>query len=90
MCDKMMVVSRINEISNPLDLGHLYSARVGPLLWVHGQGIIFFGQFWKLAFYLIRECQIFADRDQLLILLDRECVASIPTWNMHKHACMTY
>ena len=78
-CDKMMVISHINELSNLLDLGNIYSYRGGPLLWFHGKGIIFFGQFWKLAFYLIRECQIFADRGQIRIFIDRECVASIPT-----------
>ena len=41
MCNKMMVVARIDKPSNPLDLVHLDSARGVPLLWVHGQGIIF-------------------------------------------------
>ena len=50
----------------------------------------FFGQFWKLGFFSLRECQIFAHGGQLRILLDRECVASVPTWNMPKISCTTY
>ena len=49
-----------------------------------------FGQFWKLGFCLVSECEIFAHGGQLHILLDHECVASVPTCNMPKHACMTY
>ena len=45
MCDKMMVIANIDEPSTPLDLGHLDSARGGPQLWVHGQGIIFLVNF---------------------------------------------
>ena len=48
------------------------------------------GQFWKLEFCLVRECEIFAHRGQLCIFLDHECVASIPTWNLPKHICMTH
>ena len=40
MCDRMMVVARIDEPSTPLDSRHRDSARGGPLLQVHGQGII--------------------------------------------------
>ena len=49
----------------------------------------FFGQFWELGFCLVSECPIFAHRDQLSEFIDRECVASVPTWNLPKHACMT-
>ena len=49
-----------------------------------------FGQFWKLGFCSVSECEIFAHGGQLRIFLDRECVASAPIWNMPKHACMTY
>ena len=50
----------------------------------------FFGQFWKVGFCSVRECEIFAHGGQLDILLDHECVARIPTWNMSKQNCMTY
>ena len=50
----------------------------------------FFGQFWKLGFFLVSECEIFAHGGQIRILLNRECVASIPTWNLPKHACATH
>ena len=50
----------------------------------------FFGQFWKLGFFSVRECQSFAHGGQLRRLLDYEHVASVPTWNIPKHACMTY
>ena len=46
---------------------------------------LFFGQFWKLGFCSARECQIFAHGGQIRKLIDRECVASVPTWNMPKH-----
>ena len=49
-----------------------------------------FCQFWKLGFFLVSEYEIFAHVGQIRILLNDECVASIPTWNMPKHACMTY
>ena len=39
----------------------------------------FFGQFWKLGFCLVSECEIFAHGRQIRILLDREGVASVPT-----------
>ena len=38
-----------------------------------------FGQFWKLGFRLVSECEIFSHGGQIRILLDREGVASIPT-----------
>ena len=84
----MMVVTHIDEPSTPFDSRHQDSAKGGPLLWVYGQGI-FFGQFWKLGFCLVRDCQIFADGGQLRIFIDREHVASVTIWNMPKHACMT-
>ena len=49
-----------------------------------------FGQFWKLGFCLVRECQIFAHGGQLRILHDCEFVARVITWNMTKQSCMTY
>ena len=48
-----------------------------------------FGQFCKLGFCSISECEIFAHGGQIHIFLDRECVASVPTWNIPKHTCMT-
>ena len=39
----------------------------------------FFGQFWKLGFFSVSECEIFAHGGQIHILLDREGVASVPT-----------
>ena len=47
------------------------------------------GQFWKLGFFSVSECEIFAHGGQLHILLDRECVARFPTWNMPKNTFMT-
>ena len=49
-----------------------------------------FGQFWKLGFCSVSECEIFAHGGQICIFINRECVARVPTWNMPKHACMTY
>ena len=49
-----------------------------------------FCQFWKLAFRSVSECEIFAHGGQLRILLDRERVDRIPTWNMPKNTCMTH
>ena len=49
-----------------------------------------FGQFWKLGFCLVSECKFFTHRVQLCKFLDRELVASIPTWNMPKNSCMTH
>ena len=39
----------------------------------------FFGQFWKVAFCSVSECEIFAHGGQIRILLDHEGVASVPT-----------
>ena len=50
----------------------------------------FFGQFLKLGFFLVRECEIFAHRGRLCIFLDRECVASVPTWKLPKKICVTH
>ena len=41
MWHRMMIVAQIDELLTPLDLEHRESARVGPLLWVHGKGILF-------------------------------------------------
>ena len=48
------------------------------------------GQFWKLGFCSVRECEIFAHRGQIFKFLDREFVASVPTWKFPKHTCMTH
>ena len=48
----------------------------------------FFGQFWKLGFCLVSECEIFAHGGQIRIFLDCEGVASIPA--MPKHTCTTH
>ena len=50
----------------------------------------FVGQFWKLGFCSVSECPIFAHRGQLWKFLDCEHVASIPTWNLPKHACTNH
>ena len=50
----------------------------------------FFGQFWKLGFCSVRECLIFAHRDQLCKFIDCEHVASVSTWNLPKHAYATH
>ena len=47
-------------------------------------------QFWKLGFCSVSECEIFAHKGQLHILLDREHVARVTTWYMPKNDCMTY
>ena len=39
----------------------------------------YFGQFWKLGFFSVSECEIFAHGGQIRILLDREGVASVST-----------
>ena len=44
-CHKMMVIARIDELLTLLYLEHWDSTRGGPLLWVHGQGIIFLVNF---------------------------------------------
>ena len=38
-----------------------------------------FGQFWKLGFCSVSECEIFAHVGQIRILLNREGVARVPT-----------
>ena len=45
MCDRMMVIARIDELLTLLYLEHWDSTRGGPLLWVHGQGFIFLVNF---------------------------------------------
>ena len=50
----------------------------------------FLGQFWKLGFFSVRGCEIFSHMGKLCKLLDRECVVSVPTWNLPKHACMSH
>ena len=49
----------------------------------------FFGQFWKLGFFLISECDIFAHRGHICKFIECEHVAGVPTWNLPKNACMT-
>ena len=63
--DKMMSIALIDKPLTPFDVGHRDSATGGPIIWLHGQGIIFFCQFWKLGFCLVSECQIFAHKGQL-------------------------
>ena len=79
-CDRMMVVARIDEPSDPLDSKHRDSARVGwpsnLVPWIRDH---FFGQFWKLGFCSVSDCEIFAHWGQIFILLDHEGVDSIPT-----------
>ena len=50
----------------------------------------FFGQFWKLGFFLVIECPIFAHRGQICKFLNHERVPSITTWNLPKCTCMTH
>ena len=50
----------------------------------------FLGQFWKLWFCSISECPISIHRGWLWKFLDRECVPSVPTWNLPKHTFMTH
>ena len=50
----------------------------------------FFSHFWKLGFCSISECPISAHMGRLCKFLDREHVASIPTWNLPKHTYMAY
>ena len=44
-CDRMMVIAQIDETSDLLDLGLRDSATGGPLISVHGQGIMFLVNF---------------------------------------------
>ena len=73
-----MIVARIDEPLALLDLGHRDSAR-DALQFGSMEKRPFFGQFWKLGFCLVSECEIFAHGGQIRILLDREGVASVPT-----------
>ena len=50
----------------------------------------YFGQFWKLGFFLVSECPISIHMGWLCKFLDHECVAIVPTWNLPKHACTTH
>ena len=50
----------------------------------------FFSQFWKLGFCSLSECPISTHKGWLCKLLNREHVASVTTWNLPKHACMTH
>ena len=85
----MMTVAWIDELSTSLYSGHQDSARVGLYSGSMDKGS-YFCKFWKLGFCLVSECEIFAHRGQLCKFLDHECVASVPTWNLPKHACMTH
>ena len=44
-CHIMMIIARIDEPLALLDLGHWDSATIGPLIWFHGQVIIFLVNF---------------------------------------------
>ena len=88
-CDRMMVVSWIDEPSTSLDSRHRDSAR-GPSNLVPWRRDHYFVQFWKLGFCSVSECPISTHRGHLCKFLDREHVASIPTWNLPKHIFMTY
>ena len=44
----------------------------------------FLGQFWKLGFFLVSNCEILAHRGQLYKLLDPNLVATVPTWKLYK------
>ena len=48
------------------------------------------GQFWKLGFFLVRECGFFSHRGQIFKFIDQELMASIPTWKWLKITCMTH
>ena len=89
MCHKMMTIAQIVEPLASLDSGHRDISRVALYLgpWTRDH---FFGQFWKLGFFSISECPIFAHRGRLCKFLDRELVASVPTWNLPKQAYMTH
>ena len=50
----------------------------------------FFGQFWKLGFCSVSECEFFAHGGQILILLDLEHVDSVTIIKIPTNACMTY
>ena len=63
-CHRMMIVARINEPSDLLDLGHRDSARVALYFGFMDKGS-FFCQFWKLGFFLVSECEIFAHKGHL-------------------------
>ena len=74
------------------------------LYWIHDIGIMlrwpsnmgpwtrdcFFGQFWKLGFCSVSECPISTHMHRLCKFLDHEHVASVPTWNLPKHAWTTH
>ena len=49
-----------------------------------------FGQFWKLGFCSVSECEMFTHGVQLRILLDRERLDSVPTQNMPRQTCITH
>ena len=51
---------------------------------------IVLGQFWKLGFCLVQECENFAHRGQLCKFLDYENVAIVTIRYLLKHACMTH
>ena len=74
------------------------------LCWIHDIGIVLrcpsplvpwkrdivLGQFWKLGFCSVRECEILAHRGQIWKFLDHEHVARITKWNLPKISCMTH
>ena len=78
MCHRIMTVARIDKPLAPLDYRHQDSARwpSNVLPWRRDH---YFGQFWKLGFRSVSECEIFAQRGQICILLNYEGVASVRT-----------
>ena len=84
-----MTIAQIDKPLAPLDSGHRDSASMALWFGSMDKGS-FFGQFWKLGFCWVSEFPISTHRGWLRKLLDHEHVASVPTWNLPKHACMTY
>ena len=59
MCHRMMTVARIDKPSDLLDSRHRDSSRVALYFGSMEKGS-FFGQFWKLGFCSVSECEFFA------------------------------
>ena len=73
-----MTIARIDEPSLHWisDIGIVIVRPSNLVAWIRDHC---FGQFWKLGFCSISECEIFAHGGQIRILLDREGVPSVPT-----------
>ena len=84
-CHRIMTVAWIDEPLDPLDSWYMRLSNQVPWTMDH-----VFGQFWELGFCWVRECQFISHRVQICKFLGRECVASIPTWILPKHAFMTH